>query len=194
MDSGIPGPTLEPRRDEGMPTATAPMEIPTVPPPAPPPPDMRVHSNCGGGDVVAKTEIMICDPSYVNPAKTKSDWQSRPLHKHSLKAPIPKLLNEDGKLIDTGQIIITQKLQVPKNDINAMMVSAGKRVTSVDKYITIVSTILVTAVTYLGFEYRSVHDGDRRGFTVKYTDKFCSTAARKGSDDSFDGTEKFESA
>ena len=85
MDSGIPGPTLEPRRDEGMPTATAPMEIPTVPPPVPPPPEMRVHSKCGGGDVVAKTEIMICDPSYVNPAKTKSDWQSRPLHKHSLK-------------------------------------------------------------------------------------------------------------
>ena len=45
MDSGIPGPTLEPIRDEGMPTATAPMEIPTVPPPAPPPeehvPEMR---------------------------------------------------------------------------------------------------------------------------------------------------------
>ena len=37
MDSGIPGPTLEPRRDEGMPTGAAPMEIPTVPPPAPPP-------------------------------------------------------------------------------------------------------------------------------------------------------------
>ena len=37
MDSGIPGPTLEPRRDEGMPTATALMEIPTVPPPALPP-------------------------------------------------------------------------------------------------------------------------------------------------------------
>ena len=45
MGSGIPGPTLEPRRDEGMPTATAPMEILTVPPPAPPPeehvPEMR---------------------------------------------------------------------------------------------------------------------------------------------------------
>ena len=37
VDSGIPGPTLKPRRDEGMSTATAPMEIPTVPPPAPPP-------------------------------------------------------------------------------------------------------------------------------------------------------------
>ena len=45
MDSGISGPPLESRRDEGMPTALAPMEIPTVPPPAPPPeehvPEMR---------------------------------------------------------------------------------------------------------------------------------------------------------
>ena len=30
MDSGIPGPTVEPRRDEGMPTGAAPMEILTV--------------------------------------------------------------------------------------------------------------------------------------------------------------------
>ena len=35
-----------------------------------------------------------------------------------------------------------------------------------------VSTVLVTAVTYLGFEYRSVRDGDRRGFTVKPTAKY----------------------
>ena len=52
------------------------------------------------------------------------------------------------------------------------MVSVKQVVTSVDKYITIVSTILVTAVTYLGFEYRSVHDGDGRGFTVKPTAKY----------------------
>ena len=32
MDPGMPGRTLQPRRDEGMPTATAPIEIPTVPP------------------------------------------------------------------------------------------------------------------------------------------------------------------
>ena len=31
---------------------------------------------------------------------------------------------------------------------------------------------MLTAVTYLGFEYRSVHDGDRRGFTVKPTAKY----------------------
>ena len=47
-----------------------------------------------------------------------------------------------------------------------------KRVTSEDKYITIVSTVLVTAVTYLLLEYRSVHDGDSRGFTVKPTAKY----------------------
>ena len=106
------------------------------------------------------------------------------------EAPIPELQNEDGNLIDTGQIIIVQKLQVCKNDINATIVSWRQLVTSVDTYITIVSTILVTAVTYLGFEYRSVHDGDRRGFTLGH----CSIAARKGSDDAFDGTEEFESA
>ena len=68
------------------------------------------------------------------------------------EAPIPVLLNEDDKLIDTGQISITQK--------------------SEDRYFTMVSTVLVTAVPYLGFEYRSVHDGDRRGFTVKPTAKY----------------------
>ena len=31
---------------------------------------------------------------------------------------------------------------------------------------------MVTAVTYLGFEYRSVHDGERRGFTVKPNAKY----------------------
>ena len=75
-------------------------------------------------------------------------------------------------MIDTGQIIITQKLQVCKNDTNATMVSWRKRITSEDRYITIVSTVTVTDVTYLRFEYRSVHDGDRRGFTMKPTDKY----------------------
>ena len=37
MDSGIPGPQVDSRPDEGMPTATAREKIPTVPPPAPPP-------------------------------------------------------------------------------------------------------------------------------------------------------------
>ena len=150
------------------------MEIPTVLPPAPPPErhavEMQVHSNSGGGDVAAKTEMVICDPSYMNPAKTKVIGNVvRYTNIH--EAPIPELLNEDGNVIDTGQIIISQKLQVCKNDINATMVSWRQLVTSVDRYITIVSTVMVTALTYLGFEYRSVHDGDRRGFTVKPTAK-----------------------
>ena len=154
----ISGPTLESRRDEGMPTATAPMEIPTVPPPEEHAPEIPVHSNSGGGDVAAKTVMVICDPSFMNSAKTKVIGIVVRFS-NILEALIPKLLNEDGKLIDTGQIIITQKLQVLKNDINVTMVSWRKRVTSESTYITIVSTVLVTAVTYLGFEYQSVHDG-----------------------------------
>ena len=125
MDSGIPRPTLEPRRDEGMPTATAPMEIPTVPPLAPPleehVPEMRAHSNRGGGDVAAETEMMICDPFYWDLATTKVIGKVV-RYTNILEAPIPKLLNEDGILIDIGQIITTQKFQVLKNDINATMV------------------------------------------------------------------------
>ena len=40
-----------------------------------------------------------------------------------LEAPVPELLDEDGKLIDTGQIIIAEKLQERKNDIYVTMVS-----------------------------------------------------------------------
>ena len=68
--SGVSGPTLEPRRHVTMPTTTAPMELPTVFPPAPPPeehvPEMRVHGNSGGGEVAAKKEMMICDTSYAD--------------------------------------------------------------------------------------------------------------------------------
>ena len=75
-------------------------------------------------------------------------------------------------MIDTGQIIIAQKLHERKNDIFVTMVSWGHCVTSKDRFVTFVSTVTVTAVTYLGSEYRSVHDGDRRGFSVKPTAKF----------------------
>ena len=75
-------------------------------------------------------------------------------------------------MIDIGQIIIAQKLQERKNDIYVTVGSWERCVTSKDRYITFVSTVTVTAATYLGFEYRSVHDGDRRGFTVKPTAKF----------------------
>ena len=175
MDSRISGPPVASRPDEGMPTATARREIPTVPPPAPPPeeyvPEIRVHSNSGGGDVAVKMEMVIYDPSSADPAKTKVIGKVV-RYTNIVEAPIPDLLNEDGKLIDTGQIIIAQKLQERKNDIYATMVSWRQLVTSVDRYITFVSNVMVTAVTYLGFEYRSVHDGDRRGFTVKPAAKY----------------------
>ena len=174
MDSGMPGPTLEPRRDEGMPTST-PIEIPTASPPAPPPEEhvfeTHVRSNSGGGDVAAKTEMVIYDPSYADPAKTKVIGKVV-RYTNILEAPVPDLLNEDGKLIDTGQIIFPQKKQVCENDIYVMIVSWGHCVTSKDRYITFVSTITELLVTYLGFEYRSVHDGDRRGFTVKPAAKY----------------------
>ena len=170
MDSGIPGPTLEPRRDKGMPTATEPMESPRIPQLAPPPdehvPEIRGNSISGGGDVAAKMKMVICDPSYMNPSKTKVIGKVV-RYTNIIETPLTDLLNEDDKLIDTGQVIITQKLQVLKNDISVTMVSWGQCVTSEDRYITIASTVMVTAVTYLGFEYRSVHGGDRRGITVK---------------------------
>ena len=89
-----------------------------------------------------------------------------------LEASIPELLNEDVKMIDTGQIIITQKLQERKNDIHATMVLWRDCVTSKDRYITTLSTVTVTLVLYLGFENRSAHDGDRRVFTVKSAAKY----------------------
>ena len=115
-------------------------------------------------------EMVIYDPSYADPSKTKVIGKSRPLH--IPEAPIPDLLKEDGKLIDTGQIIIAQKLQECKNIIYVTTVSWRHYVTSEDKYITILSTVMVTAVTHLGFEYRIVQDGDRRGFTVKPAAKY----------------------
>ena len=79
--------------------------------------------------MAVKTGMVICDPSHMNPVKTKVIGKDV-RYTNILEAPIPKLLNEDGKLIDTGQVIITQQLQVLKNDINATMVSWGQRVTS----------------------------------------------------------------
>ena len=94
------------------------MEIPTVFPPAPPPeeyvPEIRVHSNSGGGDVAAKTEMVICDPSYADLAKTKVIGKVVRCT-NILEAPVPDLLNEDGKMTDAGQIISAQTQQECKN-------------------------------------------------------------------------------
>ena len=77
MDSGVSVPTLTPRRDVTMPTTTAPMELPTALPLAPPPeehvPEMRVHSNSGGGEVAAKKDMMIFDTAYADSYENESD-------------------------------------------------------------------------------------------------------------------------
>ena len=66
--------------------------------------------------------MVICDPPYMNLAKTKVIGKVV-RYTNILETPIPDLLNEDDKLIDTGQIIIVQKLQGLKNDIYVTMVS-----------------------------------------------------------------------
>ena len=115
--------------------------------------------------------VKICDPSHADLAKTKViDKVLRDTN--ILVAPIPDLLNEKGKLIDSDEIIIAQKLLEHRNDIYLMMVSWGHCVTSRDMYITIVSTVAMTAVVHLDFECRSAHDDDRRRFTVNSTGKY----------------------
>ena len=145
MDSGISGPLGTSRPHEGMPTATAPREISTVPPLAPPPeehvPEIRVHSNNGGGDVVAKMEMVI----YEN----EGDRQSRPLHKHSHSAYFR--LAERGRQIDRywpdhhcAEVTGMQERHLRDDGVLVTLCHFE------DRYITIVSTVMVTAVTYLG--------------------------------------------
>ena len=74
--------------------------------------------------MAAKTVMVICDPSYTDSAKTRVIGKVV-RYTNILGAPVPDLLNEDDKLIDSGQIIIALKLQERKNDIYVMMVSWG---------------------------------------------------------------------
>ena len=74
----------------------------------------------GGGDVAAKMKMVICGSCCADPTKTKViDRVVRSIN--ILGAPVSYLPNEDGKLIDTGQIIIAQIPLECKNDINVMM-------------------------------------------------------------------------
>ena len=151
---------------------------------------------CGGQD-----EDGDLRPILRGSCENEGDWQGRPFHEHSWSAfsrpAEPYLLNKDGKLIDSFQIIIAQKQLERKNDIYG----DDGVVTSKDRYITIMSTVAETAVVYLGFEYRSVHDGERRGFTVKPAAKYVDECLdivqlqnAKAEMTPFDGTEEFESA
>ena len=78
-------------------------------------------------------KMVICGSSNEDPTKTKV-IERVVRYTNILGAPISYLPNEDGKLIDTGQIIITQKLLECKNDIYVMMVSRRHCVTSKDGY------------------------------------------------------------
>ena len=126
MDSGIPGPPLEPsRRGNADSNGTDGNSYSTSTSTSRPEEhvfEMQARSNRGGGDVATKTGMVIYDPSYMNPAKSKVIGKVV-RYTSILEALIPKLQREDDKLIDTGQIIIAQKLQVLNNDINATMVS-----------------------------------------------------------------------
>jgi Rab GDP dissociation inhibitor len=106
-------------------------------------PDGKV---CGvrSGDEVAKAPMVICDPSYADPAKTKLLGQViRTIC--ILGAPIPEMLNKDGEPANSGQIIIPQKQLNRNNDIYIMMTSWAHCIAAKGKYVAIVSTVAETA-------------------------------------------------
>ena len=196
MDSKVSGPPVTSRPDEGMPTATAKGETPTVPPPARPPeehaPEIRGHSNSGGGDVAAKTEMVIYDPSYADPAKTKVIGKVV-RYTNIVEAPISKLLNEDDKLIDTGQIHYTEVTGTQeRHQRNDGIV--GKTCHYCEHRLSDSSNLLgIRVPKCTRWRPQRIHSETYcqvRGRMLGH----CSTAECKGIDDAFDGTEEFESA
>ena len=69
---------------------------------------------CGGQDEDGVFRPILCESS-----ENEGDWPSRPLHNHS-RNTCSRLAD---KLIDSGQIIIAQKLLERKNDIYVMLVT-----------------------------------------------------------------------
>merc|ERR1712060_503214 len=101
---------------------------------------------CGvrSGEEVAKAPMVICDPSYADPAKTKVQCQIiRAIC--ILGAPIPDTHTSDGKPASSVQIILPQKQLKRQNDIYVMMVSHAHQIAAKDKYVAIVSTVVETA-------------------------------------------------
>jgi len=100
---------------------------------------------CGvkSGEQVAKGKMVICDPSYAAPEKT------RPVC-HIIRAicilgaPIPNTNNQQGGPATSCQIILPQKQLKRKNDIYVMMVSWAHNIAAKDKYVAIVSTVVET--------------------------------------------------
>merc|ERR1712048_540240 len=101
---------------------------------------------CGvrSGEEVAKCKMVICDPSYAAPEKTKVTGKIiRCIC--ILGAPIPNTHNKDGGPALSVQIILPQKQLKRKNDIYVMMVSWAHQIAAKDKYVAIVSTVVETA-------------------------------------------------
>ena len=195
LDSGVSGPHVTSRPDEWMLTATAPMEIPIVLPLAPPPeeyvPEIRGNSISGGGDVAAKTEMVILRPILHGSCENEGDWQGRPLHKHSWSTC--SILAERGRQIDRYW---------PDHHCTEATGTQERHL----RYDGIVEALCHFQGQVHHFREHSHGDScNLPGIRVPkctrwiHGETFCqvrgrSTAECKGSDDAFDGTEEFESA
>merc|ERR1711972_379605 len=88
--------------------------------------------------------MVICDPSYAAPEKTKA--QGKIIRAICiLGAPIPETHRTDGQPALSCQIIVPQKQLKRQNDIYVMMVSWAHNIAAKDKYVAIVSTVVETA-------------------------------------------------
>lgn len=95
-------------------------------------------------DGVARAKMVICDPSYADPAKSVVKGQIvRAIC--ILGAPIPNTNNQQGGPASSVQIIFPQKQLKRQNDIYVMMVSWAHSVAAKDKYVAIVSTVVETS-------------------------------------------------
>jgi len=100
---------------------------------------------CGvrSGDEIARSKMVICDPSYAGDAKTKKTGEIiRSIC--ILGAPIPGVKKMDGEAALSCQIILPQSQLKRKNDIYVMMVSWAHCIAAKDKYVAIVSTVVET--------------------------------------------------
>ena len=201
---GHPDPLWKPRPDEEMPTATAPMEIPTAPPPGTS--AGRAHTRdtssqeprrrrCGGHDGDGDLR-----PIQRGSCENEGDWQSRPLH-NIHEAPIPELLNEDGKLIDNWPdhhstlVTSTQERHLCDDGIAGASCHFQRQVHHYCEH------RLGDSCNLLGIRVpkctrwrpQRIHNKTYRQVRGRMLEH-CSNAERKGSDDAFDGTEEFESA
>ena len=160
-----------------MPTTTTPMEIPTTPPPAPAPEEhVQQHSPSWPPHRLLRCCCELeSHPSYADPSNRKNE------HSRST-CSVPA---ERGRWIDRycANHHCTENTRTQEwHLLDDGIVGVGRRlhcVTCRDRYIIVVRTVTVKTVTYLGFEYQSVNDGDGRRFTVelaaKYVDEYLDT-------------------